>query len=149
MFRVPDETLVKICLITNTRVQPFSGMFAPNLHFVTVCSNFCPHDCPGFQHIAFPKTNLCATGRAKICRIYFRYALIFSLENSDERKVSLLCDTSLIVLYSSAQSGKTRKITHAGLSSPARHFPGKSKNSPHWGFECVGGGSIFFFLFFN
>lgn len=56
--------------------------------------------------------------------------LIFSLDNTDERKVSLLFDTLVLVLYSSAQSGKTRKITHAGFSSPARHFPGKSKTLP-------------------
>lgn len=106
-------------------------MFAPNLHFVTICSNFCPHDCPGFQHSAFPKTNLCATGRAKKnCRSYFRYTLIFAPDYTDQMKVSLLCDTSVIVLYSSVHSGKTRKITHAGLSSPARHFPGKSKTLP-------------------
>lgn len=122
-------------------------MLAPNLLFVTICSNFCPHDCPGFQHIAFPKTNLCATGRAKRCRSYFPYTLIFSLITRTREKCHH-SDTSALVLYSRAQSGKTRKITHAGLSSPARHFPGKSKTLPT-GHLSVWEEAVFSFFLIN
>lgn len=61
--------------------------------------------------------------------------------------MSFLCDASVIVLYSSAQSGKTRKITHAGLTSPARHFPGKSKTLPTGDLSVWEEAVVSFFLF--
>lgn len=80
---------------------------------------------------------------------HFRYTFILSLDcmNAEETsgRACPLCHTLVrcsLLFPPSAHSGKKGKVTHGTLAPPARHFPGKSKNSPNRGVDFVGGGTF-------